>query len=210
MIKHDLEVKNITNVLDEIRTAYFDIPFGNTGFQTEMFVIASQITPARTYRAIGLELMEVIRELKLLKRDEELNLLKLQVIQNDLKNSDLNIYERRKLEYEAMEIDDSLPEFHKRINDKICTFHILYQHFKLLPKFTREQFEEQERLYFEQSLQRQTLGIVGAKEAIVNMIEDKRHLDEFEKAYESLSLNQKDVLLLDLTKKILKYDVKEN
>jgi hypothetical protein len=210
MKNNEINIVEATNILNEIRQAFHDIPFGNTAFQTNMFVIAAQITPARAYRSIGLELMEIIRELKNLKKDEELNKLKLEVVKEQLLNDKLNIYEKRKLEYEAMELDDCVPDFEKRINDRLNTFAILYKHFKKLPKFTREQFEEQEKIYYEQSLQRQTLGIVGAKEAIVNMIEDKKNLDDFEKAYESLSLNQKDVLLLDLTKQILKYDLKEN
>jgi hypothetical protein len=68
--------------------------------------------------------MEIIRELKNLKKDEELNKLKLEVVKEQLLNDKLNIYEKRKLEYEAMELDDCVPDFEKRINDPPRTSYV--------------------------------------------------------------------------------------
>ena len=46
--------ENVAAVLQEVQEAFYDIPFENSQFQTEAFVIAAQLTPERAYRAIGL------------------------------------------------------------------------------------------------------------------------------------------------------------
>ena len=54
----------VGNVLTEIEDAFFDIPFENSDFQTRAFVVASQQTPARAYRAIGLQMFSKIQAVK--------------------------------------------------------------------------------------------------------------------------------------------------
>ena len=68
---NDITLNNTNDVLKEIEDAYYDIPFGNTAFQTEMFVISAQITPARMYRTVGLHLNSMLKELQ--------NLIKIQL-----------------------------------------------------------------------------------------------------------------------------------
>jgi hypothetical protein len=67
----------------------------------------------------------------------------------------------------------------KLLNDSLVQLEILYDHFKSMPKYTREQFEDAERNHFEQKLGRQALGIDGAKMSIINMNEDFRALTKF-------------------------------
>ena len=47
---------NAAEVIREIEDAFWNIPFENSAFQTENFVLAAQITPERAYRAIGLRM----------------------------------------------------------------------------------------------------------------------------------------------------------
>lgn len=197
-----LTSKEAQSTLEEIRNAFFDIPFNNTGFQTEMFVIAAQITPARSFRTIGMQLFALIKELQAVDRHRDLNQLKAEEIKNRLETEELSKLVRRELEYELADLQDETYHSDKSINDKLHEFSILYNHFKKLPKYSRQQFEAEERLYYEQNLQRQAMGLSGAKEAIINMVEDIKTIELFEKEFQSLSLEEKEVFLLELTKKI--------
>ena len=58
------------------------------------------------------------------------------------------------------------------MNDALTELNILYHHFKALPRYTREQFEQGERQHFEVKLQRQAVGMQGALEALENMNTD--------------------------------------
>ena len=71
--------QNTSDIIKEVQDAFFDIPFENSAFQTENFVIANQITPERAYRAIGLRMNNkliavqeslVDREITLVEEDE--------------------------------------------------------------------------------------------------------------------------------------------
>ena len=85
----------------------------------------------------------------------------------------------------------------KLINDAIEELNVLYKHFKTLPKFTREQFESAEKLHFEQRLNRQVLGLSGAKESLVNMSDDIRALENYEQKVQELGFTGQDTLKLE-------------
>ena len=63
--KKDLMISEETvhDVITEIQDAFYDIPFENSKFQTENFVLNNQITPARAYRALGLRINAKLRAL---------------------------------------------------------------------------------------------------------------------------------------------------
>lgn len=77
----EITVKNYVDVISEIEAAFFDIPFENSAFQTEAFVIASQITPERAYRAIGLRMhskLNALNEIKYTRAKEDIDIQELQ------------------------------------------------------------------------------------------------------------------------------------
>ncbi len=64
-------------IIKEIEDAFYDIPFENSAFQNEYFVLQGQYTPARAYRAIGLRMsskLQAINELKYGRQLEEINI----------------------------------------------------------------------------------------------------------------------------------------
>lgn len=181
-----LTLENSSDIVSEIEKAFFDIPFDNSKFQTEAFVIGSQITPERSYRAIGLRMYSKLRALN----EAKFVLMKQQVdldeIDYKINNENLSKFDLRREEIKRQEILSQKNWTDKLINDALHELTILYKHFKKLPKYTREQFEQGEKLHFEQRLNRQVLGLEGAKESIINMNEDLPALIKYEEQISKL------------------------
>lgn len=167
-----ITLENTKDIIEEIEEAFFDIPFENSAFQTEAFVIASQITPERAYRAIGLRMHAKLRALNEAKFGRMRQQIDLDEINYKLENENLSPFDRRREELKKVELLSHNNWTNKLINDAISELNILYKHFRKLPKYTREQFEQGEKIHFEQRLNRQVLGLEGAKESLINIKED--------------------------------------
>ncbi len=193
-MKTDLTLNNIESelhkVLAEIQNAYYDIPFDNTAFQTENFVIAAQITPQRAYRSIGLQMLNKINALMQNQANEELQKIREDEINWKLQNEDMTEFDRRRLQLELKTMSSNIVWAKKLKNDSIQELNLLYGHFKSLPKYTRAQFEFAEKEYFEQSLHRQVQQITGATESLINMSEDIKALKNFEDALKEIPLEK--------------------
>lgn len=198
-----LTLQNTESILEEIKEAFFDIPFGNTKFQTEMFVIAAQITPARAYKTIGMQLLVLIESVKSKLYEHEKEQIKLEQLKEEINSGELNKYEQKIKEIDLKIKENEIDSHKKYLNDAIHEMNVLYAHLQKFPKYTREEFEAQEYLYFEQSLQRQVLGLTGAKEALINMIDDKKTIEQFENLYAQLPDNKKKEMLNDITRQSL-------
>ena len=193
-MNHNLTLTNIeselTNVLAEIQDAYYDIPFDNTAFQTENFVIAAQITPQRAYRSIGLQMLSKINALMQNQASDELQDIRVDEINWKLQNEEMTEFDRRRLQVELKTISSNRVWSKKLKNDSIQDLNLLYKHFKSLPKYTRSQFESAEKEYFEQSLHRQVQQITGATESLINMSEDVKALKDFETALKEIPVEK--------------------
>lgn len=168
-MKNLITTENTEDVIKEINEAFFDIPFENSQFQTEHFVINAQLTPERAYRAIGLRMhnrLRALREAQFNRMREDVDIDELRA---KLKLSETNVFDRRRYEIDIQEKLANRAFTDKLINDAIAELNVLYHHFKRLPRFTRQQFEAGEHKYFAESLTRQTKGIVGAAESLANM-----------------------------------------
>lgn len=172
--------ENSQDVVREIEEAFFDIPFENSRFQTEAFVIGGQITPERAYRAIGLRMHAKLRALNEAKFGRMKEQVDLDEIDHKLNSGELNQFDRRREEIKKQQILSQRNWTDKLINDALSELNVLYKHFKALPKYTRDQFEQGEKLHYEQRLNRQVLGLEGAKESLINMNEDIRAIKNYE------------------------------
>ena len=168
-MKDLITLDNTDDVVKEIEEAFFDIPFENSQFQTEHFVINSQLTPERAYRAIGLRMhnrLRALREAQFSRMREDVDIDELRA---KLSLSETNKFDRRRFEIDIQQKLSNRAFTEKLINDAIAELNVLYHHFKRLPHYTRQQFEAGEREHFHQSLTRQMKGIVGAAESLTNM-----------------------------------------
>ena len=157
------------DTIKEIETAFYNIPFGNSDFQNAVFVLAAQQTPARAYRALGLRLHEklnAINELKYARQLEEIDIEeKEQVISSFLSSS----FDKRRARVEIDKILSTRNYTDKLLNDAIHDLDFMYAQFQKYPRYTREQFEDEERLHYETILQLQLttdLNPVGAKQSL--------------------------------------------
>jgi hypothetical protein len=148
-----IKLDDVKNVLEELDEAYFDIPFENSKFQNEMFVIASQITPARAYRAIGLRLSAKIRAVKEYMFSRESTAIDLEENEYLMSLEETSSFEKKRLELKKKQIIDSQKYSEKLLNDALHEISFLYSQFKNLPKYTREQFEQEEELHYHLDLE---------------------------------------------------------
>lgn len=164
-----ITTENTEDVIKEIEEAFFDIPFENSQFQTENFVINAAYTPERAYRAIGLRMnnrLRALREAQFSRMKEDVDIEELRW---KIENEDATRFDRQRWEIEISQKLSNRAFTDKLINDALAELNVLYHHYKRLPKFTRQQFEAAEPKYFMESLTRQVKGVVGAAESLANM-----------------------------------------
>jgi hypothetical protein len=194
------ELNNITlaqtdDVLALIEESFFDIPFDNSDFQTEAFVIGAQITPERAYRAIGLQIHSKLEAVKENLYQRELCEIEIEELSNVLYSSNSTKYEKLRASAKIKHLKSSQNWQNKLLNDALHEINLLLKHFHALPKFTRDQFEAAERLHFEQRLTRQLAGIQGAAESIVNMNNDIPGILKYEQELKALPAPTSEELL---------------
>lgn len=135
-----------------------DIPFGNSLYQDESFVLNTSYTDARAVRNIGLALSARIRALKELEYGLETLQIELEEIQFKIENSQ-DTFERRKLDIEKRKKQDGTSYTMKLLKDALYEIEYFRQVLAKLPKLSRSEFEEQEKQYFIESLTRQAVGL---------------------------------------------------
>ena len=179
--------ENVAAVLQEVQTAFYDIPFENSQFQTEAFVIAAQATPERAYRAIGLRMHSKIQAVLEAKHGRAKEDIDIEELQEKIDNPYTTGFDRRRAQLDVQYKLANRPYTDKLMNDALTELNNLYAHFKALPRYTREQFELGERKHFDVKLLRQAQGCTGAIEALENMNVDMPAFAELEAEVKALT-----------------------
>ena len=172
-------IEQVDSILDEVNEAFFNIPFENSAYQTEKFVIAASITPERAYRSIGLRMsskISALQEAKYRRLDNEIDL---DEIDEKIELGKLDKFDIRREQVKRDKAAAEIKYADKLINDAIMELNVLYKHFKCLPKFTRAQFEAGEQRHFTERLSRQH-QLSGDQQSLINMDEDIKALLSFE------------------------------
>lgn len=172
-------IEQVDEILDEVNEAFFDIPFENSAYQTEKFVIAASITPERAYRSIGLRMANRIQALQEAKFTTLNHQIDLDEMNDKIAAGELTQYDMRREDAKREKTKGDMAYSKKLINDAIVELNILYKHFKALPKFTREQFEAGERRHFMERLNRQDV-LSANQQSLIHMNEDADTLTAFE------------------------------
>jgi hypothetical protein len=194
---------NAQDVVKEIQDAFYDIPFENSAFQTENFVIAGQITPERAYRAIGLRMNKKLIAVQECLIARELEKVEEEELQAKIDSPDYDNFEKRKFELELKKRQIYKPFNNKLFNDALKELNVLYKHFKALPKYSREEFEAGEKRHFLEDLNRQALGLAGAKMSLINMVDDMASIEKFETEFKQIANNYDTQSLLEFTENTL-------
>lgn len=166
-----LDIEEVGNVLAELDEAYFDIPFENSDYQNRAFVMAAQQTPARAFRAIGLRMFAKIRAVKEYKLQQERHKIDIEEKQAKIADESTNDFDRRRLRLDILQIEEGAAWGEKLLNDALRELNCLYAEFKKLPKYTRAQFEAEEKVHFDHKLKRQ-INAPGPHESLANMNHD--------------------------------------
>ncbi|MHB8098074.1 MAG: hypothetical protein ACYDD5_00610 [Sulfuricurvum sp.] len=159
---------NSIDIMKELQERIYDIPFDNSQFQNENFIINSALTPERAYRSAALRLQSRLEALKEASFNKRKNDIKIKKIQRklDVETDDLEI-ELLKIEIE--EIVSAEGYSNKLINDAIVESQQLYNFIQSCPKYTREDFEKAERTHFEMKLIEEVRGVTGVIKALSDM-----------------------------------------
>jgi hypothetical protein len=174
-----IKLKDVKDIVKEVNDAFYDIPFENSAFQTECFVIAASITPARAYRAIGLRMSSRLRALEEARFNRINSEIDVDEIDAKIDAGNLSEFDLRREKAKREKARADLTYTNKLINDALAELNMLYTHFKALPKYTREQFEAEELKHFTERLQRQD-KLTASQQSFVNMTEDVKALLSFE------------------------------
>jgi hypothetical protein len=201
-VKLEIDDKTTGDVLSEIYNAFYDIPFENSAFQTEMFVLASQITPERAYRALGLKIINRLNDVENFMLDLELEQYIIEELIEKMNDDSQSQVERKKAEIELKKIARNKPYVIKLLNDAIVEINLLFSHFKTYPRYTREEFEAGEFRHYLERSKRQSIGIDGGKESIVNMLHDYKNIETFKEKVAELTDSQRH-LLEQITEEII-------
>lgn len=163
-------------ILSDLEEAFFDVPFENSDFQNQAFLVAAQHTPGRAYRAIGLRMFAKLRaidELRFSRMREDVDIEEKQAV---IADPDASIYDKRRAQIDINERLSRRRWQDKLLNDAIRELDCLYAEFKKLPHYTREQFEAEERAHFERRLTQQLHHPSGAEESLLAM-DRREHWD---------------------------------
>ena len=152
---------NIEEVLTELDTAFYDIPFGNSDYQNKAFVMAAEMTPARAYRHIGLRMFNRIAAIKELKFARLLEAVDIEEKQSEIDNPGTSPFDVKRRKIELAQIADRQTQTDKLLNDAIKELNCLYAEFKKFPTYTRLQFEAEEEQHFVLKLQHKDNSVLA-------------------------------------------------
>jgi hypothetical protein len=170
-------IDNIHSVLSEIESAFFPIPFENSEFQTMVFVLAAQQTPARAYRALGLRMFSKLQAVKEHLYNTAMTNILIEEKTDMLSDCNVSKYDKRRAELEIEKIRAGASFADKLLNDALTELNILWREFQKFPRYTREQFEAEEAQHFDARLKRQ-MQFGGAAESLENMNTDARNIEQ--------------------------------
>ena len=175
--KIEQEVKNIN--INELYEAFKEIPFGNSDFQNRYFVVNSQLTPARAFRAVCLRLRDRIRALMEAYYELQKENIDIEEMEEKVK-TEANKYEEMRLEIEIEKKKMQRIDTEKLVQDAIHETKYLLKLYEELPHPKREEFEAEELEHFEKYLKVQLLpnGALQSLLAIGKQVDDKLQLHD--------------------------------
>ncbi|QGH73443.1 MAG: hypothetical protein [Podoviridae sp. cty5g4] len=137
------------NDLDDIKTQFKNVPFGESMFQIKAFN-RGQETPERLYRNCLLQLDKKIRalyECKFRRRRIDIDIAELKSKLNQAKS-----FDKQRYEIDIEEKEYQLETEIKLIEDALIEVEVYKKILSEIPQFTREEFEKSESVYWEKRL----------------------------------------------------------
>jgi hypothetical protein len=170
---------NVENILKELDSSYYDIPFGNSDYQNKTFVMAAEMTPGRAYRHIGLRMFDRIAAIKELKYNRKLEDIDIEEKQHEADDVNTTSFNKRRRLIEIEQILDKRVQVDKLLNDAIQELNCLYSEFIKFPKYTRLDFEREEESHFALKIQHKENSLLAmglVKEFDNLLLESEKHI----------------------------------
>lgn len=197
-------LQSTNEALLNIEKRFYNIPFENSNFQNNAFVVAAQITPERAYRAIGLRIHSKLRALQENYFNERKSEIRIGELQELIASSTISKWDKMRHELEIEQILTGRPYTEKLKNDAMQEIACLYSHLEKLPEYTREEFEAGELQHFVETSKRQTNGIIGGQESLVNILQDVPALEAYKEAVIQITDNsQLNLLRLNMQNQLV-------
>ena len=157
-----------------------DIPFGNSLYQDECFILNTSYTDSRAIRNVGLTLSARVRAL----RELEISMARLAVDleENEYLSKRAEGFELKRLEITRREKLSGMAYTQKLLKDALYEVEYLRAILDKLPKLSRAEFEAGEKQYFIESLTRQAVGLPEAAKSLEAMgVEPEKQYSFFDK-----------------------------
>lgn len=169
----NISADTLEKVMDEVYERSMDIPFENSTFQDDMFIINAQHTPARAYRATLLRLSSKLRALNetrhsIIKENIDIEELEHMIEMEQVKEYP-NEFEIRRWRADIEFKLSNRKHLDKLVKDCIVDVQHLYNRMRNFHAYTRDEFEAEEREHYKIRLAKQALGITGPMESLDNM-----------------------------------------
>lgn len=161
-------MKYIEDIERELLHKCEDVPFGNSLYQSQCFIINQSYTKARALRACGLALNSSIRGLRDLEISQARKTIDIEELEERLK-TETNPFEVRRIKLTIQEkrSDDAISA--KLLKDAIYEIEYFRGVMDKLPKMNREEFELAEPEYYKRTLTRQAIGVGEAQNSLNGM-----------------------------------------
>lgn len=159
--------------MEEIKEKMWDIPFGQSLYQTEKFIMAQFKTNGRLLRQAALELNQRINTIQ----DQIITIERAKIDIEELRaklDPDSHYYEKNEFERRRLELDLKGKVTGSYLHEKLLhdcqkEFEYIYKVFKKLPKMTREEFEKEEEDFYIFHMEKQVKGLSGPHESLYQM-----------------------------------------
>jgi hypothetical protein len=167
----------LSSLIEDVQGRSDKIGAGYSKFQIENFIISSQLTPARQYKQILLELSVRFDSLKKLFSEYELSKIDLEEMQYKLEQEDTCQFEKKRLQVKIAFAKDAERNFNRQIQGVLEEINIFRENLNKFPdNITQDDIEKGEELYFRIKLSREA-EMQGAFLSMMHMLEDKPKYD---------------------------------
>lgn len=174
LIKQTLDEEKssyLKKICDDVKTRTEKLSLGYSEFQIKNFIVAAQITPARQYKQLLLELEVRLGAMEQRVADYELAKIDLEEMVYKLESADTDQFEKKRLQIKLRVAKKSEQHFEKQVKEALREINVFYEMLEQMPELTQGDIEAEESLYFREKLIRETQH-QGAMLSLITMEKD--------------------------------------
>lgn len=161
-------IENSNDKLVELHKRLWEIPFDNSQFQNEHFVLNASLTKERAYRAAALKLQSKLNALIEAGFQRRRDNIEIQKLQRSIEK-ETDELEKELLQISIDEIKAKMFYKEKLAHDAMVEANQMLEFINSCPEYSRQDFENAERNHFEVRLTKELQGITGAAKSLEDM-----------------------------------------